>query len=377
VGAATHDAPTCHHLHPPATPVTTYDQKALVRYAVVAVMLAAALGWTLYLVRDALLIIYISALIAIGFSPIVEAAEHRSAGWRYRLPRWAAILGIYCCILGILVGVGLLVFPPLVQQTRALWTALPSLIERGQEWLIARGILQPGTSPTDVIRQSPVGGSDAVSTVVSAVSGLIGGIFGAVTILILSFYMLTDSRQIVHAFVRLFPRNERPRVEDACHRVTTKVSAWLGGQLLLAGIIGVTAAIGLWLLDIPYFYVLALIAGVGEMIPVVGPVLSAIPAVAVAVATTSPTRALFVILFFFLQQQLENHILVPKIMARQVGVSPVFVISALLIGGSLLGVMGAILAVPTAAILQVLLEEWASGENGNSVDQRHEAEDRR
>jgi predicted PurR-regulated permease PerM len=357
--------------------VTTYDQKALVRYAVVAVMLAAALGWTLYLVRDALLIIYISALIAIGFSPIVEAAEHRSAGWRYRLPRWAAILGIYCCILGILVGVGLLVFPPLVQQTRALWTALPSLIERGQEWLIARGILQPGTSPTDVIRQSPVGGSDAVSTVVSAVSGLIGGIFGAVTILILSFYMLTDSRQIVHAFVRLFPRNERPRVEDACHRVTTKVSAWLGGQLLLAGIIGVTAAIGLWLLDIPYFYVLALIAGVGEMIPVVGPVLSAIPAVAVAVATTSPTRALFVILFFFLQQQLENHILVPKIMARQVGVSPVFVISALLIGGSLLGVMGAILAVPTAAILQVLFEEWASGENGNSVDQRHEAEDRR
>jgi predicted PurR-regulated permease PerM len=213
-----------------------------------------------------------------------------------------------------------------------------------------------------------VGGSDAVSTVVNAVWGLIGGIFGAVTILILSFYMLTDSRQIVRAFVRLFPYIERRRVEDACHRVTTKVSAWLGGQLLLAGIIGSTAAIGLYLLHIPYFYVLAVIAGIGEMIPVVGPVLSAIPAVAVALAT-SPTRALFVVLFFFAQQQLENHILVPKIMARQVGVSPVFVISALLIGGSLLGVMGAILAVPTAAILQVLLEELAAGENGTVSDQ--------
>jgi predicted PurR-regulated permease PerM len=355
--------------------VTTRDQKAIIRYALVAAVAAAAFGWALYLVRDALLLIYISALIAIGLSPLVEAAEHRSATWRYRVPRWAAILGIYCCILGILVGVGLLVIPPLVQQTRALWTALPSLIERGQEWLIARGILQPGTSPTDVIRQSPVGSSDAVSTVVSAVWGLIGGIFGAVTILILSFYMLTDSRHIVRAFVRLFPRSERPRVEDACHRVTTKVSAWLGGQLLLAGIIGVTAAIGLWLLDVPYFYVLALIAGIGEMIPVVGPVLSAIPAIAVALAA-SPARALFVILFFFLQQQFENHILVPKIMARQVGVSPVFVIAALLIGGSLLGVVGAILAVPTAAIVQVLLEEWAAGENGGGVQKQETGESR-
>jgi predicted PurR-regulated permease PerM len=349
--------------------VTTREHKALVRYAVAAAVVGIAFTWTLYLVRDALLIVYISGLIAIGLSPLVGAVEQRSAAWRYRLPRWAAILAIYCCILGILVGVGLLVFPPLVQQARALWTALPSLIERGQEWLTARGILQPGTSPTDVIRQSPVGGTDAVSTLVSAVWGLIGGIFGAITILILSFYMLTDSAQIVRAFVRLFPRSERARVEDVCHRVTTKVSAWLGGQLLLAGIIGVTAATGLFLLGVPYFYVLALITGIGEMIPVVGPVLSAIPAITVAFASR-PALALFVALFFFVQQQLENHILVPKIMARQVGVSPVFVIVALLIGGSLLGVVGAILAVPSAAILQVLFEEWAARENGQKTADR-------
>jgi predicted PurR-regulated permease PerM len=107
---------------------------------------------------------------------------------------------------------------------------------------------------------------------------------------------------------------------------------------------------------VPYFYVLALIAGVGEMIPVVGPILSAIPAIAVAFSV-SPALALGVAIFFFAQQQFENHILVPKIMERQVGVSPVVVIIALLIGGSLLGIMGAILAVPTAAILQVLFEE--------------------
>lgn len=346
--------------------MTTSDrQKALIRYALAGLVVTAALAWTLYLVRDALLFIYISALVAIGLSPLIDTAEQRVRFRHRRLPRWAAILAIYCCILGILVGVGLLVIPPLVSQAHALWSALPSIIERGQGWLISRGVLSPGTSPSEVIRQSPIGGADAVTTVLGAVFGFIGGMFGAVTILILSFYMLADSRDIVRGFVRLFPPGERTRVDDVCHRVTTKVSAWLGGQLLLAGIIGITAAVGLWLLGVPYFYVLALIAGIGEMIPVVGPLLSAIPAVAVAL-TVSPALGLGTAAFFFAQQQLENHVLVPKVMSRQVGVSPVVVISALLIGGSLLGIVGAILAVPTAAILQVLLEEWTS-DNGQAA----------
>jgi predicted PurR-regulated permease PerM len=191
--------------------------------------------------------------------------------------------------------------------------------------------------------------------------GLVGGIFGVVTILILTFYLLVDFDPIVRTFIRLFPQGERPRASDATMRVVSKVSAWLGGQLLLAAIIGSSAALGLWLMGVPYFYVLALIAAVGEMIPVIGPVLSAIPALLVAL-TVSPTLALFVLVFFFFQQQLENHILVPKIMERQVGISAVVVISALLIGGSLLGIVGALLAVPSAAILQVLFEELAPSE---------------
>src|SRR5204863_8459646 len=139
-------------------------------------------------------------------------------------------------------------------------------------------------------------------------------------------------------------------VEGACRRVTHKDSAWLGGQLLLAAVIGSTAALGLFLLGVPFFWVLALISGIGEMIPIVGPILSAVPAIAVALSVR-PTLALGVLVFFFAQQQLENHLLVPKIMQRQVGISPVIVISALVIGGSLLGVIGSILAVPTAAIL--------------------------
>ena len=338
------------------------EPRALIRYALVGAVLTVALVWTAWQVRSALLLIYVASLVAIGLSPLVQAIERRRAplsGKRRhfrRLPRWAAILVIYLVLIGALVGVGLLTIPPLVQQGQDLAAALPSLTERAQNWLVDNGILSKPISVREAVEQAPVNGTNAVGTVLGAIWGVVGGLFGFVTILILAFYFLVDSRNIVRAFLRLFPYADRTRVEDACHRVVTKVSAWLGGQLLLGFIIGTTAAIGLGLMGVPYSMVLALIAGIGEMIPIVGPLLAAIPAVLVALSV-SPTLALGVLVFFVVQQQFENHVLVPKVMERQVGVSAVIVIVALLIGGTLLGIMGAILAVPTAAILQVLFEE--------------------
>ena len=126
--------------------------------------------------------------------------------------------------------------------------------------------------------------------------------------------------------------------------------------MFLAGVIGASSAVGLYALGVPYFYVLALVAALGEIVPVVGPILAAIPAVAVGFSV-SPQTGLFVLIFVLVQQQVENHFLVPKVMARQVGVSAVTVIIALLIGGSVLGIIGAVLAVPSAAILQVVIQE--------------------
>jgi len=336
--------------------VTRQDARALIRYGLAGLVLTAALAWALYLVRSALLLVYISALVAIGLAPLAAAIERQPLYGRRRMPRWVAILIIYLGFLAGLVGLGVLVIPPLVMQARDLWTALPAMLERGQQWLIERGLLAREMSVSEAIAQAPVGGTDAVGAVVMAIWGFIGGIFGLFAILILAFYLLVDADNLVRLFVRLFPPAERPRVEDACRRVSHKLSAWLGGQLLLAGIIGTTAALGLFLLGVPYFYVLALIAGIGELIPIVGPLLAAVPAVAIAF-TVSPALALAVAVFFVVQQQVENHVLVPKVMERQVGVSAVAVIVALLLGGTLLGVVGAILAVPTVAILQVLFEE--------------------
>jgi len=320
-------------------------------------VLTVALVWTLYLVRDTLLLIYVAGLIAVGLSPLVDRIEQQRLTRRVRIPRWAAILSVYVALFTVIGLFVMLMVPPLAAQARDLVTAAPDLLHRAQLWLIERGVLSREITIGEAVRQAPgAAGSDAVGTVVSAIWGFVGGVFGVVTILIVAFYVLIDAENIVRALVRLFPRPERARVRDALRRAGEKVSAWMAGQLLLGAIIGTTAALGLWILGVPYFYVLALIAGVGELIPIVGPLLAAIPAVAVAFSV-SPATALGVAVFFFLQQQVENHVLVPRVMSRQVGISPVLVIMALLIGGSLLGLVGAILAVPTAAILQVLLQE--------------------
>jgi len=322
-------------------------------------VLVGIVVWCAFLVRDVLLIVYVSGLLAIGFSPIVRLIERQKVlpiGTR-RFPRWLAILVLYIVILGALTGIGFMVVPPLVHQGRQLWTALPEMFNRGQDFLIQKGLLKEHLTWTEAVAHAPAAGSgDAVGTVFGAIAGVVGGLFGLLTILILTFYILIEADSLLEGMVRLFPKGNRGRVAAASRHITVKVSAWLGGQLMLGGIIGGSSAIGLWLLGVPFFYVLAVISGIGELIPVVGPVLAAIPAIAVA-STVSIKTVLFVVLFFIIQQQFENHVLVPKVMQRQVGVSPVTVIVALLIGGKLLGIIGAILAVPTAAILQVVFTE--------------------
>src|SRR5258705_7932980 len=158
--------------------------------------------------------------------------------------------------------------------------------------------------------------------------------------------------------VRLVAVGRSGAVETAARLGLAKVSAWLRAQYILASVMGTFAAVGLWLMGVPYFYVIALIAAVGETIPIVGPVIGGVTAVGVAI-TVSAELAVMVGVYFLILHQLEANILVPKIMERNVGVSPVAVLIALLFGGALWGLVGAILAIPTVAILSVIVEEFA------------------
>jgi predicted PurR-regulated permease PerM len=333
--------------------MTPREARELIAWTIMLLAAVAVVAWIAYLALNALLLIYVSVLLAIGFGPIVRVIERRPFG---RLPRWFAILIVYLLIVGVLTIAGFLVIPTLVHQAQDLWTRLPVLIDRAQTFLIDRGLLKDRISLEEAVRRAPGTPAAAVGRVAAAITNIFVGVLAAITLLILTFYLLVESASLFAAFARLFPREARPRVLEVSNKISGKVSAWLSGQLILAGVIGTTAAAGLWLLGVPYFYVLALLAAIGEMIPIFGPILSAVPAV-LAGLSVSPQTGLFVAVFWLVQQQVENNLLVPKIMQRQVGVSPVVVIIALTIGGSVFGIAGAILAVPTAGIIQVIVEE--------------------
>ena len=132
----------------------------------------------LFLVRDTLLLIYVAALFAVGLSPVVTAIERQRVVSRIRLPRWVAILTVYLIFLMIVVTIGVLIVPPLVAQAQDLWTAAPDLLHRGQQWLIERRLLRREITVLEAVQQAPGGGSDAVGTVVAAIWGIVGGVFG-------------------------------------------------------------------------------------------------------------------------------------------------------------------------------------------------------
>ena len=232
------------------------DPRAVVRYALVMTALAVMMLWAAFLVRNILLLIYISGLLAVGFSPIVRLIERQKVlpiGTR-RFPRWLAILVLYLMIIGALIGVGFLVLPPLVRQGEELVKALPDMVNRAQDFLVSRGLLDHRLTWQEAFARAPVsGGTDAVGTVFGTIAGVIGGVFGFLTILILTFYLLVESDSLRDSMIRLFPRDQRGRAARVSRDIMLKVSAWLGGQLFLGTVIGATSAIGLWLLGVPYF----------------------------------------------------------------------------------------------------------------------------
>jgi predicted PurR-regulated permease PerM len=322
---------------------------------VTGVGVAVAVLWA---ARDAVMLIYVSALIAMGVSPLVRLIERPDR--RSRIPRWLAILVIYMAILSLIGLVGLMVVPPLVAQATEFWARLPGDFNRLQTFLISKKLMVHPVTLQEAVQNAPAGtGGNAVGTVLVAISSLIGGIFGLITILILSFYLMLEAETMFDYFIRFVPSARRGDVATAAREAVVKVSAWLRAQFVLAGMMGSFAAVGLAIMGVPYFYVVAAIAAIGETIPIVGPVIGGITAVAVAI-TVSTKLALSAGIFFLVLHQLEANILVPKIMERRVGVSPVAVMVALLVGGALWGLVGAILAIPTVAVLSIVVDQFAA-----------------
>ena len=179
-------------------------------------------------------------------------------------------------------------------------------------------------------------------------------VFSALTIFVISFYLLLYRDSFKLSIVNVFPKEKREKVEDVLYKIEKKLGAWARGQVVLSLIIGVFTWIVLTLLQVDFALPLAVAAGILEIIPTAGPILASIPAIIVAL-TISPALALVVAISYFIIQTIENNILVPKIMEKSVGLNPVVVILAILVGGTLMGVIGALLAIPFLSALIIIL----------------------
>lgn len=314
----------------------------------IVLLAALAVAWE---IRGILLLIYVSALFAVVLSPAIELIRKIHIGKR-RPGRGTAILILILFGIGLVAGVGLLMLPPILRDLHAFALDLP---HRTAGVMTRLRSLPFGVNfdPTVLEEHATV----AVGGAFGVFRAITGGLMGAVTCAILIAYFIVDGERAFHWLLSLMPLEHRPRIEATATRAEARVRHWLVGQAALMLILGSSAAIVFGLLRIKYFYALAVIAGMLNIVPVIGPLTAAVLACIVA-AFDSWAKLAGVLAFFAVYQQIETAILTPRIMKLSVDLPALAVITALLIGGALAGVLGALIAVPTAAVIAVLTDEY-------------------
>lgn len=304
--------------------------------------------WLLFLVRDILILLLIVGIISIALEPFVIKLQEK------RIPKAVSVIFIYLILLLVLGFIAYFIIPPVATQMRELATNLPYYSSRISEYNFSD--YAPVSSFLNSISQRF---SDIAGGFLEALVSIFGGIVYAIAVFALTFYALVDSDGIKKTLVSFIPIEKKERLLLTFNRVSGKLGDWLRGQLIIMLAIGVVDWIILSILGVQYALVLGLLAAVLEIVPVVGPLLSGFLALLIAFISGEPLWKLAAIaIAYLLVQQLENNILVPKVMQKAIGLSPIIIIIAVLVGSRLLGLGGAILAVPIAAGIQVFIEEY-------------------
>lgn len=293
--------------------------------------------WILYQILDLILLLFVALIFMSALSPVVKSLT------KLKIPKPFGILIVYILVLGIL-GVALTVsFTPLIEQTSRLIQVLPNSIST---------LLQTGNVDQNIFTREF---SSITGNLFSFTKTIFNNVITIILLLVLTFYLLLEREELEKRAASFFVGNEE-RVRKLLVNIEEKLGSWLRGQLLLSFIIGILTFIGLTLLQVPYALPLAIWAGLLEVIPVIGPIISAIPALLLSFAI-SPVLAAGVGAMYFVIQQLENHLIVPQVMGKAVGINPLVVILAIAVGGRLLGIGGALLAVPIVVVAQIIVTD--------------------
>jgi predicted PurR-regulated permease PerM len=346
--------------------------------ATAAVLAVVLISYVLYRTLFILLLLFLALLIATAIEPIVN--------WLRRGPfnRSMGILVVYIGLFFILGAIGYIIVSVFFSQLGSFASAVSARVVEMREGVadidnsflrqqanlfvdVADGFVRNISTP-----DAPTSDEEKAAAVTGLTLTVAEGFFAIVTIFVVAFYWLTERTRIKRAFISWFPAQRANRIRRVWDDIEVKVGGWVRGQLILMATVGIVSAVGYFVLGIKFWPALALIIGLAEAIPLVGPYIGTAPAILIALTQQGNdglplllgmgdfggiTRALLVVAFAVVLQTIEGNVLVPRIMKNSVGISPLAVIVSILIGGVMAGLAGALVAVPLAGAVQVILSD--------------------
>lgn len=303
--------------------------------------------WLLFQIKDVLVLIFISYIIMASLMPLVNFLVSQ------RIPRIIAVMIVFFTTLAVVILSIVPLIPFFASQIQALIKNFPAYLTGSSKVLGIK--LNPDQLNSTF--SSQIGGFWQNAFAVTSV--IFGGFFAFITIVVITFYLLLDHNNIKKNIAALFPHELQKKVENTIDQIEDRLGAWFRGQLVLSLSIGILAYISYLILGLDYALPLAFIAAIFEAIPTIGAFLGAIPAVIVAL-TISPEKTVLVILIYIVIQTAEANFLVPKVMERAVGLSPIIVIIGIMLGANLMGIIGALLSIPFISVLIIIFNSFRS-----------------
>ncbi|HVF53625.1 MAG TPA: AI-2E family transporter [Actinomycetota bacterium] len=321
---------------------------------VFAVAGALLLLYSLYILRSVLVLVFVAAFLAVGIDPAVSKLEARG------LKRGAAVALIIAGIVVFIVGFFAAVVPPLVTQVTSFATDLPEYVQDIAE---SNPRIRDYVRDNDVAEKLREATEDAPAKIAGSIGGVLGvagsvlsSIFRVVTIIVLTIYFSSSLARIREGGLMLVPRSKRARVKELLDPILEKIGGYIAGNIIISLIAGSLAFIFLTIAGVPFPVALALWVAIADLLPLVGATLGAIPAVIVAFFVSAPV-GLAALVYFVLYQQVENYLIAPRVMTKAVDLSPAAVLLAALSGAALLGFVGALMAIPAAAAVKLIVYE--------------------
>jgi predicted PurR-regulated permease PerM len=342
-----------HPLGRPGERLRGFSPFRIAFFATLGVGVAYEILHAVVLARQVLVLVVVALFLAVGLNPAVEWLGHR-------MRRTIAVTVVIGAMVGLFGGFVAAAVPPISKQATALADDTPGYLDRlRNDNSVVRDLdnrFHFINTVKERVDKGPTFGVGAINGVIGIGKAVVSAVFAVLTVFILTIYFLANFPEIKRWSLRLVPRSRRPRVGLIADEALRRVGGYVLGNLATSVVAGITALIFLEILRVPYAVALALFVAVLDLVPLVGATIAAVIVSAVALFHSLPV-GIATIIFFVIYQQFENYVLVPRIMKRTAEVSPLATVVAALIGGTLLGIVGALLAIPVAAAIQIVVDE--------------------